>query len=142
MFICETTNPGLYAPEQNKKKERIMSNEGIQLVFEDRRGVYIPRDFAVEIIHRKFSGYTWEDVEELERIGNKEDPNTEETEVYWEIWSKILADAEHIDNGYNKWFLYQDGDVFLICLELMTPEEKRNFFGEDFEFDEDSEEEE
>ncbi len=113
---------------------------GIQLIFEDRRGVWIPRDFAEEIDHSQFTGYSQDDVDELERIGNKEDPDLDETELYWEIWDRIIMNAEYIDHIGNKWFLHQDGDVFIVCPELMTNEEKRNFyFNEDLEDDEEEE---
>lgn len=30
----------------------------------------------------------------------------------------------------HEWFLYQDGDLWAVCPELLTDEEYENFFGE------------
>ena len=50
-----------------------------------------------------------------------------ENEWYWEAWHEVLDKAQYIDNQGNIYRLYQDGDLWLICYELMTNEEKINF---------------
>lgn len=96
---------------------------GMELLFEDRRGVYIPQHFAEEIKHHLFSNVSDEQIEIL-RKGPDE-------ELYWDTWSEVLDNAEYLDEHGNIWMLYQDGDVWLYCERLMTDEEKNNFFGED-----------
>lgn len=103
---------------------------GIMLLFEDSRGVYIPRDYAQEIYHKYFTGYMRKDVDELERIGNTRNPTIEDMELYHEIWDRVLQNAEHVDQDGHAWHLEQDMDVFLVCPELMTEQEKMDFYGE------------
>ena len=101
----------------------------VNLILEDRRGVYIPRDFAQDFDHSQFTGYSWEDVNELIRIGNTdwENLSIDDSQIYWDIWDRILCNAEHIDDHGKKWILVQDMDVFLICPEIMNKEEKAAF---------------
>lgn len=105
--------------------------ESVKLLFDGNRGTYIPRDFAEEIDHSQFTGYTQEDVEELSRIGNTDYENLgpDDTQVYWDIWDKILCSAKHTDEQGYVWELYQDQDVWMYCEELMSEEEKDNLFG-------------
>jgi DNA repair exonuclease SbcCD ATPase subunit len=85
------------------------------LLFEDNRGIYIPQNFAEEIIHELFTGYTKEDIAELLKGPYYE--------FYWEVWDKVLQNAEHKDKDGNKWALEQDGDVWLVCPYLQKKEE-------------------
>ena len=45
---------------------------------------------------------------------------------YWEAWDQILNQAEFDDRGH-KFRLWQDGDLWAYCYELMDAEERRNF---------------
>lgn len=46
---------------------------------------------------------------------------------YWEAWDYILNAAEQVDLDGNKWILHQDGDLWAICPDLMTAEERMSF---------------
>lgn len=95
----------------------------IELLLSDSRGQYIPRDFVQGFDLTKFTGISeWQ----IEQCQNPEN------ESYWEAWGNILDNAEHTDEKGNIFKLYQDGDLWLICFEQMTNEEKQNF-GFDYE---------
>ena len=90
---------------------------GIQLLLSDSRGIYIPRDFV-----ECFDIESWSI--DLKYVGRLSDPDNE---FYWDNWNTCLNNAKHTDKDGNKWTLWQDGDLWAICLELMTEEEKANF---------------
>ena len=93
----------------------------IQLLLRDSRGIYIPANF-VEF----FDLNQWNiDSKYIERLSNPDD------ELYWDNWNVVLDNAYSIDKNGNKWHLWQDGDLWAICYELMTEEEKQNFGFED-----------
>ena len=92
---------------------------GIEILLSDSRGVYIPRDFA--LYYEDMDGVSAEDMETL-----KAGPDAE---WYWEAWDSVLSNAKREING-KVWRLYQDGDLFAYCEELMTDEEYYGFFGE------------
>ena len=48
-------------------------------------------------------------------------------EGYWDCWNEVLLNARFVDSSGFEWQLFQEGDLFAICPELMTNEEKRNF---------------
>ena len=91
---------------------------GIEILLNDSRGVYIPQNFA-EI-------YDWglrpQDKEVL-LLGP-------DSESYWYVWEAVLDGLTYTDKNGNVWRLYQEGDLFAFCEELMTDEERENFFGE------------
>jgi len=90
---------------------------GIRLLLSDSRGVYIPRAFV-----ECFDLNQWNiDSKYTERLSSPDN------EWYWDNWDVVLNNAKHIDNGGNVWTLWQDGDLWAICHELMTDEEKTNF---------------
>lgn len=96
---------------------------GIDLILSDRRGIYIPRDFA-EFDFTNWSGIEDEDIEILKA-------GPEESDWYWETWDQVLATALYTEpQGKNTWHLHQDGDLFMVCEALMTDEEYYNFYGE------------
>lgn len=99
-----------------------MSN-GIELLLTDARGIYIPRDFAMYF--EDMDHVSDEDMEIL-----KAGPDHEQ---YWDAWDAVLQNASNVVNG-KVWRLYQDGDLFAYCEELMTDEEYQNFFGFEREF--------
>jgi hypothetical protein len=96
---------------------------GIELLLSDRRGVYIPRDFA-EIIasETRWTGIESSDIEFL--------LNGPDQEGYWDTWDSVLGSAKYTDPEGNEWRLNQDGDLWLYCEQLMTDEEYEGFFGE------------
>ncbi len=89
----------------------------IKLLIDGCNGIYIPKRF--------YEGYDWlglpNDVDQLSDVDN---------EFYWEVWEDVLHEAYYIDSHGNKWLLWQDGDLWAYCYELMTDEEKHNLFGE------------
>ena len=89
---------------------------GIEILLNDHRGVYIPRDFVNNF--ENWHGISSDDISCL-----KEGP---ENENYWDIWQTVLDNAYYIDEKGNKWELYQDGDLFTYCVDLLTDEERRN----------------
>lgn len=92
--------------------------DAINLLLSDNRGIYIPRDFVTDFDLTKFHGISSEDIETCK---NPDD------DWYWEAWDSILNNASYTDDEGNEYTLHQDGDLWLICFELMTDEEKQNF---------------
>ena len=97
-----------------------MSN-GLKFLLNSARGIYIPQNFVEEFDLTKFSGIDPDDVAILH------DPDHE---WYWDAWDNVLQYATHTDEHGHKWYLHQDGDLWMICDELMTDAEYENFFGE------------
>lgn len=93
--------------------------KAMELLLSDARGVYIPRDFVTEF-----------DLSKFENLPNDmhlcSDP---EFEHYWDIWQDALDSATYTKDG-NVWRLHQDGDLWLVCADLMSNEEYSDFFGE------------
>ena len=90
---------------------------GISLLLSDSRGIYIPRDFI-----QNFDLEQWHIKEDYQDVLSIPD-----NEEYWYIWDHILLFAYFVDEQGNKWELYQDGDLWAICYELLTDEERSNF---------------
>jgi hypothetical protein len=94
--------------------------EAIVLYADSARGIYIPQYFA------ESSSKGWSGVEESERDILLEGPEHLE---YWDAWCKVLDNAEYHNHGH-VWRLYQNGDLFVVCDELMTDDEYEGFYGE------------
>jgi hypothetical protein len=92
---------------------------GVQILVSDHHGIYVPQVFAEQF---NWSGISVDDLKTIE-----EGP---EADYYWEAWSLVLSDAFHNDKDGNTWRLYQDGDLFAYCEQLMDDEEYYNLFGE------------
>lgn len=103
------------------KKEVDMS--GLHLMIDARHGIYVPQLFAKEIFFDKW-GFK-DDDEDIKIIS--EGP---ENEFYWEAWQSVLDRAELVNAFGKKFRLYQDGDLWAYCEELMTEQERKDFFGE------------
>jgi len=96
---------------------------GYDIILSDRHGVYIPQMFAQILdVSESWEDYDPKDVEILLRGPS--------VDGYWETWQNILDNAYYFDLKGNYWQLYQDGDLFVYCRELMTQQEKENLFGE------------
>jgi len=99
--------------------------DAVNLILSDARGVYIPRDFitdkynGIAVDHCKAWGITQEDAEIL--------ASGPDHEYYWETWDDVLSNAHYVDEEGNKYFLIQDGDLWALCYDRMTDEEKLNF---------------
>ena len=94
-----------------------MIKSGIDLLLNGARGVYVPQNF-VECFDMGDWHLSDDDIKDLS------DPNNE---FYWDAWESVLNNAYFVDEEGNKWTLYQDGDLWAICYELMTEEELNNF---------------
>jgi hypothetical protein len=94
---------------------------GIEILIGDHQGVFIPQQFAEWV--------GWNNIEDYERKTLLVGPEPE-NEDYWECWSSVLERAEFKDKEGNTWRLWQDGDLFAYCEELMSDEEYENLFGE------------
>jgi len=49
---------------------------------------------------------------------------------YWDAWLEVIDRVYLIDSEGNKWTLWQDGDLWVICDKLMHDEQYEEFFGE------------
>lgn len=97
---------------------------GIELILTDSRGIFIPRDFA----NFDHSIRSWNiDEDDVDFVTLRQGPDAE---YYWDAWDSVLSRAVFVDARGNRWYLYQDGDLFAYCQDLMTDEEYENFYGE------------
>ena len=96
--------------------------QAVEIFASCERGQYIPKFFA------NAATYEWDwgvaDEHEAKRV-LMSGPDHEE---YWDVWATVLDNAKFnwLDNT---WWLAmgENGDLFTICPELMTEEEKENF---------------
>lgn len=96
-----------------------------ELLLDSARGVYIPQNFVACFDLKRFGLPKHSDDWAIEICASGPD-----TEDYWEAWESILNEAEWHSEG-RVWRLHHDGDLWAICYELMTDEEKQNFGFED-----------
>lgn len=99
--------------------------DAINLILSDARGLYLPRDFAEAIMDDGtiITGWTVP-MDDLMTV-----LDGPETEWYCEAWDSILTRAAFTRDGHT-WHLWQDGDLFMICDEMLSDDEYREFFGE------------
>jgi hypothetical protein len=99
----------------------------IELLLSDRHGIYIPQLFV--------NGWLADDDGDGEVRGVSDWAREQcaagpDSEHYWEAWDDILRRFEFRHRG-DSFTLNQDGDLWLMCYERMTDEEKHNFGFED-----------
>ena len=98
-----------------------MIPDNVILMLSDARGIYIPRDFTCHY-HIGEDGWQGVSTEDLEVLA---DPHHDD---YWETWDTVLSNASYFDNPSGKvYHLHQDGDLWAVCYDSMTDEEKLNF---------------
>lgn len=97
----------------------------IEILISDRRGIYIPQDFAAIIRSSEGSG-SWQGYTEEDLVALEAGPSTE---GYWDTWDNVLGRVTFKDSRGNVWHLTQDGDLFLYCDRLMTDKEYEDFYG-------------
>lgn len=108
----------------SKKQEM----QAVILILSDARGVYIPRDFVVD---------NWNEIaeEHCDKWGIKQEDREiladPEHEHYWYAWDDVLGYAKFTSDNGDVYTLYQNGDLWGICFDKMTAEEKDNFGFED-----------
>lgn len=95
-------------------------SKGIEILCDSHHGQYIPQIMINLLVDSGWQGIEKEDLNELQ------DP---ENEWYWEVWDLVEDNAYFVDENENRWQLHQEGDLFAYCEDLMTEEEKQNFFG-------------
>lgn len=96
-------------------------SKGLQLLCDGHHGVYIPQLMAWRLHD---AGWTINPDDVTICDAGPEDF------YYWEIWAHILDNAEYTDEDGYTWRLHYDGELWAYCDNLMTEEEKYNFFGE------------
>jgi hypothetical protein len=101
--------------------------ESIQLLISDASGIYIPQRFVQECLEPRAgsiiaNGSQWAIETCLEGP---------DSEGYWDAWMDICDRFKYQSESGDIHTLYQDGDLWLICYERMTDEEKTNFGFED-----------
>jgi hypothetical protein len=92
--------------------------QSVVFLLSDARGVYIPANFV-----ECFDLSTWQGLENI----NLDDLSEPENGCYWDTWQDVLSNASYTDDKGNVFTLYQDGNLWAICFEKMTNEEKENF---------------
>lgn len=88
--------------------------QGLQLLINDNMGVYIPKIFCERHDLQDF-GITLTD-KDREIF---QDPYNE---GYWETWEDIYPKARYVDEQGNEWRLWLDGDLWLVCYNLLDDE--------------------
>jgi len=91
----------------------------VSLYCSDSHGVYIPRDFAESYNRSMWQGIDKDDVDVL--------CAGPEHEQYWDAWDNVLDNAKVVGDDGHTYTLHQDGDLWVICYERMTEQEKRDF---------------
>ena len=94
--------------------------DAIILLYDSSRGVYIPKHFAQNCTPDAGWHNVPEDVRET-LLGGLD------TEDYWNAWMRVLDYAWWQAPNGDKYMLHQDGDLWALCYNRMTDEEKSNF---------------
>jgi len=101
--------------------------DAVVLILSDARGVYIPRDFLTD----NHNEIVWKHCEAWGLTEANKDFWIEATdptyENYWEDWEWILNNAKYTTEEGDVYRLCQDGDLWALCYDKMTNEEKENF---------------
>jgi len=93
---------------------------GIEILLSGSHGIYIPTRFANDF-------QRWDNIDQDDLDTVKLGPDAE---GYWDSWTRILDNATYTDKDGNVWRLWQEGDLFSYCPDLMTRREREEFFGE------------
>jgi hypothetical protein len=97
--------------------------DSIVLLMSDSHGIYIPQFFIDDCSF-------WEGISTDCRDCLAMGPDYQENPSYWEYWDECLNSAYFIDKHGNKFVLWQDGDLWAYCPDIMTDLEYSEFFGE------------
>lgn len=98
--------------------------QAVEILLSDARGIYIPANFV-----EGFDREQWE-LNDSSFDWAWETCQNPDNDMYWEAWEQILWYATYTKGEY-VWKLCQDGDLFAVCPELMTDEEREGFGFED-----------
>jgi hypothetical protein len=96
----------------------------------DARGVYIPRDFANSFVERDkhVKGVSADDWTTLEAGPDHE--------WYWEAWQSVCDNATVTDENGVEYFIWQDGDCWLVPKGMESDDETGLFKWPDDETEE------
>jgi hypothetical protein len=94
------------------------TDQKIEILLNDTRGVYIPRDFV-----QGFDMEAWH-ITDQDMINDLQEP---ENEWYWESWESLMNNAYFVDSEGMTWRLYQEGDLFALSDELTENEHNERF---------------
>lgn len=94
--------------------------QAVELLLDSNRGIYIPQHFVEECDIGKWN------VKPEDATALAKGP---EEEWYWETWETVLNNAEYTAENGDKYVLHQDGDLFAVCLDKMSEDEKESLFG-------------
>jgi hypothetical protein len=94
----------------------------VKILIDSNQGIYIPKRFAETILFSVWRHVTKEQINTL-----LEGPDSM---AYWDTWNDVLSNAVLEDIYGNVWMLHHDGDLFLVCEERMTDDQRKEFFGE------------
>lgn len=76
-----------------------------ELLLDGSRGIYLPQEFASRYRTEHY-GVT-EEQREILLYGP-------EHGLYWEVWDEVLSEASFTDPKGRRYYLYQDGDLWLV----------------------------
>jgi hypothetical protein len=93
----------------------------VRLLLSDARGIYIPRDFVQGF---KLAEWGLDPDEWAVRTCNCP---TADCDGYWDAWAEIIDRARYTAPDGSLYMLHQDGDLWALCYERMTDEERSNF---------------
>jgi hypothetical protein len=89
--------------------------ESAILYADSAHGVYIPQYFAESIKRECVSGVDPSDLDSLTM-------GPDECEHYWDIWHDVESSAIVTDSEGNQFYLYQDGDLWLVPVDHESEE--------------------
>jgi len=91
---------------------------GFKILLSDSNGVYIPKMFV-----NGFEG--WKNItdQDIEILNEGIDGN-----LYWDTWDNVIQKTEYVDEEGHIWHLYQDGDLFAVCHELVDEAREERFY--------------
>ena len=82
-----------------------MEKQTIHCLIDDAHGIYVPQAFA-----QGFDMVAWSVHPEDAAILS----SGPDTEYYWDTWDTVLNDAKFTDEHGETWYLYQEGDLFVV----------------------------
>jgi len=94
--------------------------KGVTLLDTDAGGIYIPQHFYRQYVQDSVHNWGFPDwvCEQLD--------GGPDMEGYWDAWDDVLSRVYTDAVGKECWVL-QDGDLWLLCPDRMSDEEKNNF---------------
>ena len=107
----------------------------VELLLTDARGVYIPRDFGKmfedddKIVNR--NGEADKTLTELVNNLVDQEPYGDDSEGYWEDWTRVLDNVHLKGENEDLWSLHQDGDLRAINqndLDKLDDDESEKFW--------------